>query len=105
MAKKVIKLTESDLHRIVANVVNTITEGQDFMDIRYDSKCPNCGEDLYDYIWNPKNIESASGRYDYYDVDGFQLYRNANYTCPNCGKRFHTRVRSNNDIFDRMRRK
>ena len=103
MNKKLIRLTESDLHRIVKNVVNKmINENVSFIDGSGDCKCPYCGKDLYKYIWNPQNIISVSDRYDHYGVDGFQLYRNAYYKCPYCGKGFYVRVRSSDSIFKKF---
>lgn len=103
MNKKLIRLTESDLHRIVKNVVNKmINENVSFIDGSGDCECPYCGKDLYKYIWNPQNIISVSDRYDHYGVDGFQLYRNAYYKCPYCGKGFYVRVRSSDSIFKKF---
>ena len=103
--RQIIKLTEQDLHRIVKDALNEIiNENSMFIDIRHSDKCPNCGIDLYEYIWNPQNILSVSDRFDGYDVDGFQLYRNAYYKCPNCGKDFHVRIRSNNPIFKKYKK-
>lgn len=47
MNKKLIRLTESDLHRIVKDVVlKTINENMMFIDVRDSCTCPNCGKDL-----------------------------------------------------------
>ena len=71
----------------------------EFIDVRHSCECHNCGKNLFKYIWNQQNIISTSDRYDYYDVDGFKLYRNAYYKCPNCGQKFYVRVRNNDEIF------
>ena len=103
MDNKVIRLTESDLHRIVKNVVNKmINENVSFIDGSGDCECPYCENDLYKYIWDPQNIISVSDKYDHYGVDGFKLYRNAYYKCPYCGKGFYVKVRSNDSIFKKF---
>ncbi len=110
MNKKLIRLTESDLHNIVKDVVNKMIDenvirhdGTMFIDVRHSCTCPNCGTNLYKYIWNPQNILSTSDRYEGYDVDGFQFYRNAYYKCPKCGKYFYVRIRSNDPIFEKIK--
>ena len=82
--KQIIRLTESDLHRIVKDVANKIlNENMKFVHV-HSCKCPNCGANLYNYIWNPQNIIHTSDRYEHFDVDGFRFCRNAYYKCPNC---------------------
>lgn len=32
-----------------------------FLDIRYSDDCPNCGQNLYHFIWDKDNVLSVSG--------------------------------------------
>lgn len=57
MNKKLIRLTESDLHRIVKNVVNKmINENVSFIDGSGDCECPYCGKGFYVRVRSSDNI-------------------------------------------------
>ena len=35
-------------------------EKMKFLDIRYSDDCPNCGQNLYHFIWDKDNVLSVS---------------------------------------------
>ena len=64
------------------------------LDLTYDSECPICGKYVIRHVCNRENALRISERYEYYDIDGFHFYKDYIYECPNCKKRFCTRMRT-----------
>jgi hypothetical protein len=75
----------------------------DFLDIRYSDKCPNCGHNLFDFIWNKDNVLSVSGRFEKFDNFGFFYYRNIYYQCPNCSCKFYITASAKDSIFQELK--
>ena len=69
------------------------------LDIEKTYKCPNCGRDMFRYVWKTENVISISDKFeDFNHIEGFQYYRYIYYKCPNCNANFHTKVH-NKDNF------
>jgi hypothetical protein len=75
----------------------------EFLDIRYSDKCPNCGHNLFDFIWNKDNVLSVSGRFENFDNFGFSYYRNICYQCPNCNCKFYVTASAKDSIFQELK--
>ena len=64
------------------------------LDLTYNSECPVCGKFIIGHVCDREKTLSVSDRYEYYDIDGFNFYRDYIYECPHCKKRFYTRMKT-----------
>lgn len=78
-------------------------ENMKFLDIRYSDDCPNCGQNLYHFIWDKDNVLSVSDKFDKFDNFGFSRYRNIYYQCPDCGCKFYITASAKDSIFQELK--